>query len=100
MDLKTKNHFPYFNFLKIKKPWIRDWKRKKSNIKEREYLLKILVLVFNISISYIYILIRGRDGFLGFGTVLGCFEAGTNGTRTGQSGTCPESVPAAIWGFI
>ena len=69
-------------------------------IKEREYLLIILVLVFNISISYIYILIRGRDGFLGFGTVLGCFEAGTNGTRTGQSGTCPESVPAAIRGFV
>ena len=69
-------------------------------IKEREYLLKILVLVFNISISYIYILIRGRDGFLGFGTVLGCFEAGTNGTRTGQSGTCPESVPAVIRSFI
>ena len=58
-------------------------------IKEREYLLITLVPVFNISISYIYILIRGRDGFLGFGTVLGCFEAGTNGTRTGQLSRCP-----------
>ena len=36
VDLKTKNHFPYFNFLKIKEPWIRDWKRKKTLIKERE----------------------------------------------------------------
>ena len=60
-------------------------------IKEREYLLIILVLVFNISISYIYILIRARDGFLGFGTVLGCFEAGTNGTVVPVSrfGTVP-----------
>ena len=92
MDLRTINPKAIFNFLKISKPWIWDWKRKKSNIKEREYLLN--------NISYIYILIRARDGFLGFGTVLGCFEAGTNGTRTGQSGTCPESVPETIRGFI
>ena len=53
MDLKTKNHFPYFNFLKIKEPWIRDWKRKKRLIKEREYLLNNIKL-------YIYINTRAR----------------------------------------
>ena len=66
-------------------------------IKEREYLLIILVPVFDISISYIYILIRGRDGFLGFGTVLGCFEAGTLWDKLGQ---CPkdylEFCPGAL----
>ena len=66
-------------------------------IKEREYLLIILVLVFNISISYIYIYIRARDGFLGFGTVLGCFEAGTLWDKLGQ---CPkdylEFCPGAL----
>ena len=73
VDLKTINPKAIFNFLKFKKPWIRDWQRKKSNIKEREYLLIILVLVFNISISYIYILIRGRDGFFRFWDGFGVF---------------------------
>jgi hypothetical protein len=57
VDLKTKNHFPYFNFLKIRETLvhagIRDWKRKKSNIKEREYLLNNIKL-------YIYINTRAR----------------------------------------
>jgi hypothetical protein len=73
MDLRTKNPKAIFNFLNFRETLvhagIRAWKRKKTLIKEREYLLIILVLVFNISISYIYIYTRARwvfrfwDGF-------------------------------------
>jgi len=36
INLKTINPKAIFNFLKFKKPKIRDWKRKKRLIKERE----------------------------------------------------------------
>ena len=60
MDLKTKNHFPYFNFLKIKEPWIRAGslrleEKEKVDKRKRIILLSIkyLVLIYIIILIYI-----------------------------------------------